>query len=171
MRNVNYQLISKRGLIPIQYEAVGKEELETAGWKIGMELKNETIYAKSDDMYHHNFARVVGRMLDITVYLDTVINWDDAERIFGKDPENLVELSIPERYIVEYLSDRNRFFASNLPEFLNSYTAEDTEGLFGFLSKKKYPTIIIHGEEIVKEAIRENEKNREFLTADTSMLL
>lgn len=171
MRKVNYPLITERGLVPIQYEAVGKEELEAAGWKIGMELKNETIYAKSSDMYHHNFARVVGRMLDITVYLDTVINWDDAERIFGKDPENLVELSIPERYLVEYLSDRNSFFASNLLGFLNTYIGEDTEDLFEFLSEKKYPTLIIHGDEIVKEAIRENAKNREFLTADASMLL
>ena len=67
-------------------------------------------------------------MVDITIYKDTVTLQYEGD-------DNLMIVKVPEECIKRYATEIRK---ANYDEWIKSYTADDTEGLFNFVIMNDY---------------------------------
>ena len=63
----------------------------------------------------------------ICVYRDTIEAHDDSC--------NLTSVEVTKKFVEQYFNERKSEYFDNLEDFLNEYTADDTEDFYGYAMK------------------------------------
>ena len=136
--NVKYQMKTERGYIPIEVEANTLAELTDKGWAYSFTVNGEDIYANSDDMYHHNFARVVGKDVVVPIKRENILSRENSPSFFTDDAKKMINIVVPTRYVDEWVTRGRAHWRTMNPDGTINTDKTDVEYFVNFLQQNHY---------------------------------